>query len=325
MSPEFYDLSRLFALRDRLQSLDSAAPPAACLLSAPLHPPPRRLGVLCGSFNPLTLAHATLAQHACRAFHLDQLLYTVAKVTVDKEQVTGMGLEDRLFLLLLHAQQHQHLGVALVNRGLYFEQAQAFQALFDRQVGLFFIVGMDKLVQILDARYYQDRETALDQLFALTSLIVANRGDMAQRAFDELLQRPDNQPYRDAIHFLPLPESVADLSSTVIRRTVREAANLSAHVPAEVARFLTEARPYAASGRATEDGPGDAIDTYAVRLALFERLATVRDWAEQQVDFQRLLSQACAPDPRGQALRGALTGRALQALIRDGQHTRRTG
>ena len=315
MSPEFYDLSRLFMLRDRLQSLDSAAPPVACLLSAPPHPPPQRLGVLCGSFNPLTLAHVVLAQHACRAFHLDQLLYTVAKVTVDKERVTGMGLEDRLLLLLLHVERQQHLGVALVNRGLYFEQAQAFQSLFDTRVELFFIVGMDKLVQILDARYYQDRAAALEQLFALTSLVVANRGDMARRAFDELLQRPDNQPYRDAIHFLPLPESVVDLSSTAIRKTMSEATNLSAHVPAEVVRFLTEARPYAAPGSDTEDEQEDEINAYAVRLTLFDRLVTVRDWAEQHVDFQQLLSQALAPDPRGRALRGATTGQALQALI----------
>lgn len=314
MSSEFYDLSRLFALRDRLQSLDSATPPAACLLSAPSHPPPQRLGVLCGSFNPLTLAHVMLAQHACRALHLDQLLYTVAKVTVDKERVTGMGLEDRLLLLLLHAQQHQHLGVALVNRGLYFEQAQAFQALFDKPVGLFFIVGMDKLVQILDARYYRDREAALDQLFGLTSLVVAKRGEMARQAFDELLQRSDNRSYRDAIHFLLLPESVANLSSTAIRKTASEA--LQAQVPSEVARFLTEAKPYAAPGSDTEDGQADEIGAYAVRLALFDRLATVRDWAEQHVDFQQLLSQALAPDPRGQALRGATTGQALRALIK---------
>ena len=315
MPSEFYDLSRLFMLRDRLQSLDSAAPPAACLLSAPPHPPPQRLGVLCGSFNPLTLAHVVLAQHACHAFQLDQLFYTVAKVTVDKERVTGMGLEDRLLLLLLHVEQQQYLGVALVNRGLYFEQAQAFQSLFDKRVELFFIVGMDKLVQILDARYYQDREAALDQLFALTSLVVANRGDMARRVFDELLQRSANQPYRDAIHFLPLPESVSDLSSTAIRKTVSEATSLSAHVPAEVARFLTEARPYVAPGSDIEGGQEDEIDAYAVRLALFDRLATVRDWAEQHVDFQQLLTQALAPDPRGQALRGTATGRPLRTLI----------
>ncbi len=313
MSPAFYDLSRLFALRDRLQSLDSAGPPAACLLSAPPHPRPQRLGVLCGSFNPLTLAHSALAQHAGRVFQLDQLLYTMAKVTVDKEQVSGMSLEDRLLLLLLHVQQQPQLGVALVNRGLYFEQAQAFQALFDAQVGLFFMVGMDKLVQILDARYYQDREAALEQLFALTSLVVANRGDMARRAFDELLQRPANQPYRDAIHFLALPEPVAGLSSTAIRQTGGGATDLSAHVPAEVARFLTEARPYAPPDSAT--GQPDETDAYAVRLALFDRLAAVRDWAERKVDFQQLVTQALTPDSRGRALRGAPTGHALQALI----------
>ena len=323
MQPEFYDLSRLFALRDSLQSLDIVAPPAACLLSEPLNPPPQRLGVLCGSFNPLTLAHAELAQHACLAFRLDQLLYTVAKVTVEKEHVTGMGLEDRLLLLLLHVQQHQHLGVALVNRGLYFEQAQAFQSLFDKQVELFFIVGMDKLVQILDARYYRDREAALDQLFALTSLVVANRGDMAQRAFDDLLHRPANQPYRDVIHFLPLPESVADLSSTAIRKT--SSAALQAQVPSEVAMFLAEARPYAAPRQFRHTEHGHEIDAYAVRLALLERLAAVRDWAEQHVDFQQLLTQALAPDPRGRVLRGALTGEALRALIQGREGRRRKG
>ena len=56
---------------------------------------------------------------------------------------------------------------------------------------------------------------------------------------------------------------------------------------------------------------------YAVRLTLFNRLATVRDWTEQHVDFQQLLSQALTPDPRGRALRGATTGQALQALIAD--------
>ncbi len=314
MSSEFYDLSRLFMLRDHLQSLDSAAPPVACLQSTPPHLPPQRLGVLCGSFNPLTLAHVVLAQHACHAFHLDQLLYTVAKVTVDKEQVTGMGLEDRLLLLLLHVQRRRHLGVALVNRGLYFEQAQAFQSLFEKRVELFFIVGMDKLVQILDTRYYQDREAALDQLFALTSLVVANRGDMARQVFDELLQRPANQPYRGAIHFLPLPETVTGLSSTAIREAVSELTNLWAYVPAEVARFLIEARPYAAPGSNPEDG-SEETDAYAMRLALFDRLAAVRDWAEQNVDFQQLLTQALSPDPKGRALRGATTGQALQALI----------
>ena len=315
MHAEFYDLPRLFRLRDSLTSLDITAPPEARLLSPPLNPPPRRLGVLCGSFNPLTRAHTELAQRACQAFQLDQLFYTVAKVTVDKEQVTGMGLEDRLLLLLIAANLHPSLGVALVNRGLYFEQAQAFQSLpslLGQRVALFFIVGMDKLIQILDARYYQDRDAALEQLFSLTSLVVANRGDMERQAFEALLRQPANQPYQDAIHFLPLPVSVADLSSTGIRDRLLDASSLQTQVPPEVAAFLAEALPYGDLHRVDEPA---FIDAYAVRLTLFERLSAVRDWAAHNVDFRSVLTQALIPDRRGQALRHAATGEALRALI----------
>jgi nicotinic acid mononucleotide adenylyltransferase len=170
-----YDLKRLFILREALETLELAAPPTARILSSGFPPLVRRVGILCGSFNPLTLAHTELADRASETFGLDRVLFTLAKVTVDKEQVTGLGLEDRLLLLSLYAERHDSIGVALVNRGLYVDQAQAFRSLLGPHVELQFIVGMDKLVQILDPRYYQDREAALRQLFALSSLIVANR------------------------------------------------------------------------------------------------------------------------------------------------------
>src|SRR5881396_2303006 len=179
MEQAVYDLKRLFALREALETLDPAAPPTARLLHPQAVAPLRRIGILCGSFNPLTLAHTELAARACQVFQLERVFFTLAKVTVDKEQVTGLGLEDRLLLLSLYAQQHDHVVVAVVNRGLYFEQAQALRALLGE---LSFVVGMDKLLQILDPRYYQDREAALRQLFALTSLIVANRGDLDQES-----------------------------------------------------------------------------------------------------------------------------------------------
>ena len=123
----FYDLQRLFAIRTALGNLELTAPPTTVFLYS--HPQSTRLsrvGVLCGSFDPLTRAHVVLAQLARERFHLDQVFFTLAKVTVDKEQVSGLSLEDRLFLLSLLVQRREGLGVALVNRGLYVEQAQAF-------------------------------------------------------------------------------------------------------------------------------------------------------------------------------------------------------
>src|SRR2546422_2182467 len=217
MEHTIYGLRQLFALHEAVENLDLASPPTARMLVPEAAASFRRVGLLCGSFNPLTLAHTELAEQARETYQLDCVFFTLATVTVDKERISGMGLADRLLLLSLYAQRLDHSGVALVNRGLYFEQAQAFRSLLGAAVELNFVVGMDKLVQIFDPRYYQDRDAALRQLFALASLIVANRGDLAQEEFNWLLDRPENQPYRPHVRFCPLPPAIADLSATAVR------------------------------------------------------------------------------------------------------------
>ena len=312
MEQTIYNLKRLFALHEAVETLDLAAPPTTHILYPEALPPLRRVGILCGSFNPLTLAHTELAERACETYQLECVFFTLAKVTIDKERVTGLGLEDRLLLLSLYAQRHPHTGVALVNRGLYFEQAQAFRSLLGARVELNFVVGMDKLVQILDPRYYQDRDTALGQLFALASLIVANRGDMAQEEFARLLDQPENRPYRSHVRFCSLPASVTDLSATAVREALAIGKTVTDQVPAGSASFLAETRAFAPPLR---DG-NEFIDVYAVRLKLLMLLYTVRSWAERAIDFRALMQSALAANDKGLALRHATTGAALREMIR---------
>jgi nicotinic acid mononucleotide adenylyltransferase len=312
MEQAIYNLKRLFALREAVETLDLAAPPTAHIFYPETVPPFRRVGILCGSFNPLTLAHTELAARARETCQLDCVFFTLAKVTVDKEQVTGLGLEDRLLLLSLYARRHDCTGVALVNRGLYFEQAQAFRSLLGTEVELNFVVGMDKLLQILDPRYYQDREAALRQLFSAASLIVANRRDLAQAEFQQLLDRPENRPYRSHVRFCSLPATIADLSATAVRDGLAAGKVGDEHVPAETAGFLAETHAYAPPLWSDNE----AIDAYAIRLALLESLYSVRSWAEQEADFRRLLQVALTPSEKGRALRHSATGAAVRELLR---------
>jgi len=314
MGPTIYDLRRLFALQEAVETLDLAGPPTARML-VPKTASFRRVGLLCGSFNPLTLAHTELAEQARETYQLDCTFFTLAKVTVDKERISGMGLADRLLLLSLYAQRHDHTGVALVNRGLYFEQAQAFRSLLGAAVELNFVVGMDKLVQIFDPRYYQDRDVALRQLFALASLIVANRGDLAQEEFNRLLDRPENQPYRPHVRFCPLPPAIADLSATAVRDDRAAGKQIAAAVPVETAAFLAETRAYAPPLWSD----GEVIDAYAVRLKLLTMLYAIRSWAEQEMDFRALMQTALAANDKGRALRRAATGAELRELVRFSQ------
>ena len=313
MSSELYDLLRLLSLRRTLRSLKVHASPQACLIGPLPIPAPDTLGVLCGSFNPPTLAHLGLA-NAAAAAGLDQVVYVVAKVTVDKETVTGLALEDRLLLLRACIAGQAGRGVALVNRGLYVEQVRAFRALFGSGTRLTFVIGMDKLFQVLDPSYYVDRDESLDELFSLASLMVANRGGQDRPTFAELLDRPANRAYRSHIHFLPLSESVAHVSSSNVRGAA--GCTSSADVPEPVARFLADAQPYvSAAGSDAQSGQTEAVNAYAVRLALLERLAEVREWAETEVDFAALVHRATAADAVGRALRTAKSGADLRALV----------
>ena len=301
MKDAVYDLQRLFTLHQALDALDvMAAPTARVLFPAPL-PAVHRVGLLCGSFNPLTLAHTQLAERAREVAGLDLVLFTLAKVTVDKERVTGLSLEDRLLLLSLYTQRHPSTGFALVNRGLYFEQAQAFRSVFGEQVALSFVVGMDKLLQILDPKYYQDRDVALRQLFALTSLIVANRGDMARAEFAQILDRPENRPYRSHIHFCPLSDAMAEVSATAVREGLATGSRMEDVLPEEIATFLAETRAFHPPLRR-----GDKeINAYAVRQNLLNLLFV---WCSQNRapnDFHSLLQAALADGEAGEVLRNA--------------------
>lgn len=309
---DVYDLKQLFALREALDMLEVAAPPTAHILFPQTAAIPRRVGIFPGSFNPLTVAHTELARRACTALRLDRVFFTLAKVTVDKEQVTGLSLADRLLLLTLYAQQHNDTGVTLVNRGLYFEQAQAFRSLWGVQTELHFVVGMDKLRQIFDPRYYQDRDAVLRQLFSLASLIVANRGEMDQEDFRRFLDQPENRAYRSHVHFLALPTTVAELSATAIRAALATGKRVQDQVTEETVSFLAETRAY--------DPPlpsGDeTLDVYATRLVLLDLLYPVRSWAEQEIDFRHLLHLALTPGEKQRALRRVTTGIELTHLIR---------
>lgn len=302
MKDFIYDLRRLFAFQKALAALDVSAAPTARVLFPESLPPLHRIGLLCGSFNPLTLAHTELAERARMVARLDLMFFTLAKITVGKEHVTGLSLIDRLLLLSFYAQRHARLGVALVNRGLYFEQAQAVRSVFGNQVELCFVVGMDKLLQILDPKYYQDRDAALQQFFALTSLVVANRGEMARAEFDRVLDRPENRSYRSRIQFCPLSEAVADLSATVVRKELAEGKIQKRFVPEETMAFLVETRAFHPLVTIGEE----KVDAYAVRQRLLNSLIADRPHDQRTQDFRLLFQRALSEDEEGKRLRGSL-------------------
>jgi nicotinamide-nucleotide adenylyltransferase len=213
----------MLKLEALVATVDPQDPTPACALVAgtPLKGS-RRIGLLAGSFNPLTLAHLAMAQAGSEAVRLDALVWTMAAVTVDKERVARATLADRLAQLAALAEAFLGSHVVLVNRGLYVDQVRALRAHLAREAAVAVMVGFDKIVQIFDPHYYRDRDTALDELFGEAHLAVAPRGDAGAPELEALLRTPENRPYAGRVTMIPLARKYREDSSTAARRIAGE-------------------------------------------------------------------------------------------------------
>ena len=128
-------------------------------------------------------------------------------------------------MLAMLAETRSNVGVVLCNRGLYVEQAEALRRkTVPPGQELVFVVGFDKIQQILDPRYYTDREASLNRLFSLARFLVAERDAHGSQALEALLSEPANRAYRGRIAELTTLPGDHDpaLSSTSVRTAQAE-------------------------------------------------------------------------------------------------------
>ncbi|MCS6802736.1 MAG: hypothetical protein RMM58_00610 [Chloroflexota bacterium] len=259
-------LADLLTVRQLVQAVEALPRPAARWVRPPTVLP-RWAALIAGSFNPPTRAHLALVE-AARAAGADLVAFVLPVRSVDKETVEAATVEDRLALLDAIAAR---LGtaLALTNAGLYVDQARAFRALLP-DARRSFVIGFDKLVQILDPRYYDDRERALDKLVALADLLVVPRAEAGEETIRALLAQPAHQRWAAAVTVLPAPSSLeAHLSASAVRAGLHDG-DLDRCLPPESAAFVRRWQPYRpgpyaerwrALERALQGGPPGAGET----------------------------------------------------------------
>jgi nicotinate-nucleotide adenylyltransferase len=200
---------------------------------------PRRVGLLSGSFDPMTIAHAALADALARS--ADLVLFLYASRTLPKEAGPGgepgdplLSPRDRVASLLAYCRSRPGLGVAICSHGLYADQAEAAAARFSG-ADIVFAVGSDKLVQLADPAWYGNRDAALGRLFGLSRVAYAVRPGQDERLPAALVEL---DRWKDRIEALSLPSEVAGLSSREVREQVARGRDVADLVPAEVRPFI---------------------------------------------------------------------------------------
>jgi nicotinic acid mononucleotide adenylyltransferase len=164
--------------RRRLQPLAAALGRAARPGPPRLEPvaarlgPAARAGLLAGTFNPFTRAHAALAVAGHRA-GWEPVVLAMAPVSLAKEQVERAHPVDRLDWVSSWARRHPWAVVAAASHPLLVDMAEALARVTGGEVAL--LLGTDKAAQLVEARWYQDPAAALERLDRAASLLVAER------------------------------------------------------------------------------------------------------------------------------------------------------
>jgi nicotinic acid mononucleotide adenylyltransferase len=228
------------------------------------------LVALAGSFNPPHVAHLALLGAGVAAAEADAGVFVLSARTVDKESVSGLLLEDRLWLLCRLVADAagpdgpSRMGVVATNKGLYVDQAEALGRLAPQAGRVVFVTGFDKIVQVFDPRYYADRDRDLDRLFERATFLVAPRDAYTPEDLAALLGRPENRRYAAGVEPLAFDPDLVRVSSTDARAAFAAGAESTGIVPALVERFVRATGCYA--------GP-EGEGRYGERAAALARLA----------------------------------------------------
>jgi nicotinic acid mononucleotide adenylyltransferase len=207
------------------------------LVAGDLGPPGTTVGLLAGSFNPLTRAHTVLAvvghQSGC-----ERVVLVMAPASLGKEGVERAHAVDRLAWTVAWARRKPWAAVAVAGGGLLVDMAEALGA---AGVDVVLLLGADKAAQLVEPHWYDDHAAAMARLGAAASALVAARaGYPSEAAAAEALPMA-------AVGLLPTPVWVPKRSATEARAAAAAGAGpeeLAELLPAAVARTVVRLRAY---------------------------------------------------------------------------------
>jgi nicotinic acid mononucleotide adenylyltransferase len=223
---------------------DPGGPPRLEPVGGPI-PTAATAGLLAGTFNPFTRAHAALAVAGHRA-GCRLVVLAMAPVSLAKEGLERAHPVDRLDWVAAWARRHPWAVVAASSHPLLVDMAEALGRATGGRVVL--LLGADKAAQLAEPHWYDDPAAAMDRLDRAATLLVAGWAG-----------HPTPDP---SLRATPLPTAawVPERSATQARAAAARGHRLDDLLPAAVARRVERTGAYA---------PGDA---YLVRIGELDAL-----------------------------------------------------
>ena len=219
----------------------------------PTGQPPRRIGLLGGTFNPIHRCHLTLAHDVHHRLNLDQVLFIP---TGDPPHKLAVGLapaEDRLAMVTLALEEEPSFAVSDIEvrrPGISYsiDTVRLLQQEWEASAEPYFLVGLDAFLDLSSWRRADDLLTCCH--FVVVSRTGASFTELSRM---ELLPRLDKAALRELengrtdslvfelpaarrLFLLAIPPCL--VSATLIRERLRLGASLDGLLPAQVESYI---------------------------------------------------------------------------------------
>ena len=192
----------------------------------------KRIGIIGGTFDPIHLAHVSIAEEAKKRLDLDKVIFIPAgsqPLKIDKK-VTRASLRFNMVEKALAGYEGFEVSdYEIKKQGLSytFETLEHFQKEDEK---IFFITGADCLLNL-------EKWKGVKRIFQLCTLVVLTRpGYDNEKLYEQKSYIEDK--YKGEILILELPGM--DISSTQIRQRVKEGKDISKLVAKEVFKLIKD-------------------------------------------------------------------------------------
>lgn len=189
------------------------------------HGRPSRLGILAGSFNPVTIAHLNLAGAARN--RCDEVVFVLPRVFPHK-RYSGASLEQRLELLGLALGGEPRFSLAVSDAGLFVEIANECREAYGPDVRLSFLCGRDAAERIAGWDY-GGSGVFVDMLRQFDLLVARRNGEYEPPA-----------EFSAAMERLDVPGGFDAVSATEVRNRIARGEDWHHLVPAGVQARVRE-------------------------------------------------------------------------------------
>ncbi|SMB92851.1 nicotinate-nucleotide adenylyltransferase [Thermanaeromonas toyohensis ToBE] len=195
----------------------------------------KRVGLMGGTFDPIHYGHLVTAEAARCEFNLDKVIFIPSGQPPHKKDYEVTSAEHRYRMTVLATASNPYFEVSRIEidrPGLSYtvDTVSEYRRLWGPEPEIYFITGADAILEIL---HWKD----VDILLTRCHFIAATRPGFPLARLEEVKPRlPQDAEQR--IHLLEVPALA--ISSTDIRRRVREGKSIKYLLPEPVEEYIRE-------------------------------------------------------------------------------------